>query len=75
MSLLSRWGETVSLNAFTNGSIIQVIYEYGEPRWNDIDREIPRNSKRNLLHSRIYREPYMELPGREPEPPRWETGG
>jgi hypothetical protein len=28
--------------------ILQVIYEYGEPRWNDIDRENPKNWDRSL---------------------------
>jgi hypothetical protein len=28
--------------------IPQVIHEYGEPRWDDTDREKPKNSERNL---------------------------
>jgi hypothetical protein len=27
-----------------------MIYEVEEPRWNDIDRKIPNNSKKNLSH-------------------------
>jgi hypothetical protein len=27
----------------------QVIYEYGEPWWNDIDRGKPKNIEKNLL--------------------------
>jgi hypothetical protein len=30
--------------------ILQVIYEYGEPRWNDTDRGKPKNSEKNLPH-------------------------
>jgi hypothetical protein len=26
----------------------QVIYEYGQPRWNDADRENPKNSEKKL---------------------------
>jgi hypothetical protein len=28
--------------------IPQVMYEYGEPRWNDTDRGKPKNSEENL---------------------------
>jgi hypothetical protein len=28
--------------------IPQMIYEYGEPWWNDIDRRKPKNSEKNL---------------------------
>jgi hypothetical protein len=28
--------------------IPQMIYEYGERRWNDIDRGKPKNSEKNL---------------------------
>jgi hypothetical protein len=28
-------------------------HEYGEPRWNDIDREKSNNSKKNLPHYRF----------------------
>jgi hypothetical protein len=36
--------------AATNGSIVhpQVIYEYGQSRWNDSDRGKPKNSEENL---------------------------
>jgi hypothetical protein len=30
----------MSLNAVTNGPAV-LIYEHGEPRWNDMDREKP----------------------------------
>jgi hypothetical protein len=35
----------------SNGPIVhppEYIYEYGEPRWNDIDSGKPKNSERNL---------------------------
>jgi hypothetical protein len=44
---LCRWGETISLNCAHQWGIFlipQVIYEYGEPWWNDIDRGKPKNS-------------------------------
>jgi hypothetical protein len=37
--------------AATNGPIVHPpgnTYEYGEPRWNDIDRGKPKNSEKNL---------------------------
>jgi hypothetical protein len=30
--------------------ISQVIYEYGEPWWNDSDRVKPKNLEKNLSH-------------------------
>jgi hypothetical protein len=32
----------------------QVIYEYGEPRWNDIDRFQPNNSEKNLYQYHFF---------------------
>jgi hypothetical protein len=29
---------------------LQVIYEYGEPWWNDVDRTKPKNSEEALYH-------------------------
>jgi hypothetical protein len=29
---------------------LQVIYEYGEPWWNDVDRTKPKNSEEALSH-------------------------
>jgi hypothetical protein len=45
-----------------------MMYEYGEPRWNDIDRRKPKNSEENLPHNHI------DGPGREPGAPQLEAG-
>jgi hypothetical protein len=34
--------------------IPQVIYEYGEPWWIDIDREKPKNSEKNLSQCHFF---------------------
>jgi hypothetical protein len=50
-------------------------YEFGERRWNDIDRGKPKNCEKNLsqCHS-VHHKSHMDWPVREPGPPRWETG-
>jgi hypothetical protein len=56
-------------------SIPQVIYDSGEPRWNDIDRLKPKNSYKNLSQCHfVHHKSHMDRPGREHGPPRWEAG-
>jgi hypothetical protein len=35
--------------------ILQMIYEYGEPWWNDTDRGKQKNSEKNLAHASMVR--------------------
>jgi hypothetical protein len=53
----------------------QVIYEYGEPRCNNIDGEKPKNSEKNLSHFHfVHHKFHLDWPGSEPGPPRLEAG-
>jgi hypothetical protein len=46
--------------------IPQIIYEYGELRWNDIDRGKSKNSDKNLFQCHfIYHSFHMDWIGRE----------
>jgi hypothetical protein len=52
-----------------------MIYEYGERRWNDIDRGNPKKSEKNLSQSHfIKHKSHMDWRGGEPGNPRWEVG-
>jgi hypothetical protein len=52
------------------------IYEWGEPRWNDIDRIKPKNSEENLPLCYFFQcNFHMVFPGPEPLSPQWESGG
>jgi hypothetical protein len=60
--------------AATNG---QIVYpqEYGEWRWNDIDRGKPKNSEKNLSQCHfVHNKSHTDWPDREPGTSRWETG-
>jgi hypothetical protein len=51
--------------------LIPRIYEYGEPRWNDIVRGQPKNSERNLSQFHfVHHKSLLHWPG----PLRWEAG-
>jgi hypothetical protein len=43
--------------------IPHMIYEYGEPRWNDIGRGIRNNSKKNLSLCQFVHKPHVGWPG------------
>jgi hypothetical protein len=50
-------------------------YEFGERRWNDIDRGKPKNSEKNLSQYHcVHHKSHIDWPGREPGPPRWKAG-
>jgi hypothetical protein len=55
--------------------IPQVIYDYGEPRWNDTDRGKQKNSEKTLSKCHVFRhKSHMDWPWQEPGPPRWKAG-
>jgi hypothetical protein len=59
--------------AASNGPIInlQMIYEYGEPRWSDIDRRKPKISEKSLSQLLfVHHKTHVDRPRREHEPPR-----
>jgi hypothetical protein len=48
----------------------QMIYDYGEPRWNDTDGRI---QKENLSHCHcVHHKFHMDWPRREPGPLQWD---
>jgi hypothetical protein len=53
-------------------SVPQVIHEYGEPRWNDIDRENPKNSREQTVPALLCPSE-LDWPWREPGFARWEA--
>jgi hypothetical protein len=44
----------------------QLIYEYGEPQWNDSDRVRPKNSEKNLSATLSIKNPTCTDPGTNP---------
>jgi hypothetical protein len=55
--------------------IPQIIYEYGEPRWNHVDRRKSKSSEKNLSYCHFVRfKSHMNWPERKPVPQRWEAG-
>jgi hypothetical protein len=62
----------------TNGHIVHPpydIHEYEERLWNDIDREKPKNSEKNLSqrHS-FHHKCHMDWPERKAVTPGWGAG-
>jgi hypothetical protein len=51
-----------------------IWYEFGERRWNDIDRGKPKNSEKNLSQCHFVHKSHMDWPGREHGPPRRVAG-
>jgi hypothetical protein len=46
-----------------------------ERQWNEIDRIKPKYSGENLSQCQfVHHKSYMDWPGFEPGPPRWEAG-
>jgi hypothetical protein len=75
MFLFTRWDYVCELRPPTGLLLIpQMIYAYGEARWNDTDRGKPKKSERNLSqwHFVHYRS-HMDWTGHQPGPPGWET--
>jgi hypothetical protein len=55
-------------------SIPQMMYEYGQPRLNDVDRKSSKNSEQNLSQSYfIHHKSHMDSSKREPGSRRWEA--
>jgi hypothetical protein len=60
---------------FRNAAIIgpfihpQMIYECGEPRWNDIDRVNSKSEKNLPKYQFVHYKPHMELSELESRPP------
>jgi hypothetical protein len=73
---LTGWDYVSELIPLTDILFIsQMIYEYGERRWNDIDRGKPKKSEKNLSQCHfIKHKSHMDWRGREPGNPRWEVG-
>jgi hypothetical protein len=47
--------------------ICQMIYEYGQPWWNDIDRADPKNSEKNLSQCHfVHQNSHMDRPRCKP---------
>jgi hypothetical protein len=63
-----RWGENVFEFRPPTGLLFisQMIYEYGEPRWNDIDRKKPKNSENNPLQCQFVHSKYHLDPSANP---------
>jgi hypothetical protein len=53
----------------------QMIYKYGIPRWNNIDRGTPKNSEKTLSHCHCFHlKSHKNWYGGEPWPSQWEPG-
>jgi hypothetical protein len=69
-----RWSETILWTAATNGPFRPQNHEYGERRWNDIDRGRPKISERNLSEwDFTQHKSHMNWHACEPGSPQWET--
>jgi hypothetical protein len=54
--------------------IARMIYEFGEPRWNDIGRENRTTSRKTCSSVSVYHKTHMDSPGHEPGPPWFDAG-
>jgi hypothetical protein len=56
--------------------ISEMIYEYGEPRWNGIDREKLKKSERKLFQwYTVHHKSNMDWPGHKTRPALAQTDG
>jgi hypothetical protein len=77
MLFMSMGWDYVSELPLTTGLLFisQMIYESGEPRWNDTDSVKPKSSVKNLSQYHfVRRKSNMDWLGREPGPQRREFG-
>jgi hypothetical protein len=64
-----QWGETTSLNCGHQPA--QVLNEYGQRRWNNIDNRKLKTSKKNLSQCHYgHHKFHMEQPGQKPVHPQ-----
>jgi hypothetical protein len=73
--MLMEWDYISELQPPTGLLFIpQVIYEYREPQWNDIDRGKPKNSEINLSQGHfVCHRSHMDWPRHEPGPLQWSS--
>jgi hypothetical protein len=69
------WDYVSELLPLTDMLLIPRWYEFGEGRWNDIDRRKQKNSEKNLSQCHFFHhKSHMHWTGRESVPPHWDAG-